>query len=222
MMSSPMSSPSHVPDTQLLEKLLRGDEAAFEMLVMQFHNTLVRLATIYVNDQAAAEDVAQETWLGVLKGLPRFEGRSSLKTWIFTILTNRAKTRAQREKRTLPFSALEDPDALEPGEPSVDPERFRPPDSYEWANHWLYKPTPWEISPESNLLSKELRARVEQAISDLTPGPRAVITLRDLEGWSSDEVCNVLEISETNQRVLLHRARSKVRRVLEQYFDEAK
>ena len=211
-----------MPDTQLIEKLLQRDQTAFEMLVMQYHNTLVRLAAVYVHDQAVAEDVTQETWLGVLKGLPRFEGRSSLKTWIFTILTNRAKTRAVREKRTLPFSALEDPDSLEPGEPSVDPERFRLPDSPEWAGHWLFKPTPWQISPEASLLSKEFRHYLEQTIAALPPGPRAVITLRDLDHWPSDEVCNILGISETNQRVLLHRARSKVRVALEQYFDEAR
>lgn len=191
------------------------------MLVTQYHPSLVRLANIYVNNEAVAEDVAQETWLGVLKGLDRFEGRSSLKTWIFTILTNRAKTRAQREKRTLPFSALEDPDS-DPGELSVTPGRFRPPDSPDWPGHWKpdEKPTPW-ISPEANVLSQELRNRIELAIAQLPPGPRAVITMRDLEGWSSEEVCNVLEISETNQRVLLHRARAKVRRALEMYFDEA-
>jgi len=209
-------------DAHLITQLRQRNEDAFIALVEQYHTSLVRLANIYVNDEAVAEDVAQETWLGVIKGLDRFEGRSSLKTWIFTILTNRAKTRAQREKRTLPFSALEALDFLEPGEPSVDPERFKPPDTPEWAGHWLSKPTPWDFSPESSLLSKELRVRVEEAVAVLPPGPRAVITMRDLEGWTSEEVCNVLGISETNQRVLLHRARSKVRRAIEMYFDEAK
>ena len=209
-------------DAQLIVQLRQGDEDAFMALVERYQTSLVRLANVYVNDKAIAEEVAQETWLGVLKGLHRFEGRSSLKTWIFTILTNRAKTRSQREKRTLPFSAFEDPDSLEPGEPSVDPERFNPPDAPAWANHWLFKPTPWEYSPESSLLAKELRARIEQAIAALPPGPRAVITMRDLDSWTSEEVCNVLGISETNQRVLLHRARSKVRRAIEMYFDEAK
>ena len=217
-----MMAPQALPDDQaLIAQLRQRDEEAFMALVKQYHTSLVRLASIYVNDESVAEDVAQETWLGVLKGLDRFEGRSSLKTWIFTILTNRAKTRAQREKRTLPFSAFQDSDSLETGEPSVDPERFNPPDAPAWANHWLFKPTPWEYSPESTLLAKELRARIEQAIAALPPGPRAVITMRDLDGWVSEEVCNVLGISETNQRVLLHRARTKVRRAIEMYFDEA-
>ena len=215
-----LTSPSS--EQNLIKQLRRGDEQSFELLVTQYHPSLVRLANIYVNDPSLAEEVAQETWIAVLKGLDRFEGRSSLKTWIFTILTNRAKTRAQREKRTIAFSTLEDPDYLEPGEASVDPERFRPPDSPEWAGHWLFKPTSWEISPESSLLSREFRTLVEKAIAALPPGPRAVITMRDIDGWTSDEVCNILGISETNQRVLLHRARSKVRRALEQYFDEAK
>lgn len=210
-------------ETEWLAQLRQGNETAFMTLVEQYHPSLVRLAAIYVNDDAVAEEVAQETWLAVLKGLDRFEGRSSLKTWIFTILTNRAKTRAVREKRTLPFSALENPDALEPGEPSVSPARFRPPDSPEWAGHWKLdeRPSPWQLSPEANILSKELRTQIEQSIAALPPGPRAVITMRDLDGWSSEEVCNVLELSETNQRVLLHRARAKVRRAIEIYFDEA-
>lgn len=219
-----MVSPLALSDDQNLVMRLRlRDEEAFMGLVQQYHSSLVRLASIYVNDEAVAEDVAQETWLGVLKGLERFEGRSSLKTWIFTILTNRAKTRAQREKRTLPFSALEDPDNSDSGEFSVDPDRFRPTHDPEWAGHWKpdERPTPWQITPEASVLSKELRARIEQSIELLPPGPRAVITMRDLEGWTSEEVCNVLEISETNQRVLLHRARAKVRRALEMYFDEA-
>lgn len=207
-------------DQVLIAQLRQKDEEAFIALVNQYHTSLVRLATIYVNDEAVAEEVAQEAWLGVLKGLDRFEGRSSLKTWIFTILTNRAKTRAQREKRTMPFSGFQNPDSLETGEPSVDPERFNPPNAPAWANHWLFKPTPWEYSPESSLLARELRAQIEQAIAVLPPGPRAVINMRDLDGWTSEEVCNILGISETNQRVLLHRARSKVRRAIEIYFDE--
>ncbi|HNB52491.1 MAG TPA: sigma-70 family RNA polymerase sigma factor, partial [Anaerolineales bacterium] len=151
-----------------------------------------------------------------------FEGRSSLKTWLYTILTNRAKTRAQREKRTVPFSDLEGEDT-DSDEATVAPNRFRPPNAPEWAGHWKpdEKPTPWQSSPEANTLSQELRACIEQAIAALPPGPRAVITMRDLESWSSEEVCNILEISETNQRVLLHRARAKVRRALEIYFAEA-
>lgn len=212
------AAPSLTDDANFVMRLRQRDEAAFMELVQRYHASLVRLANIYVHDQAIAEDVAQEAWLGVLRGLARFEGRSSLKTWLFTILTNRAKTRAQREKRTVPFSDLEWEDA-DPGEGAVAPERFRPPDAPEWAGHWKpdEKPTPWQISPEANILSQELRACIEQAIALLPPGPQAVITMRDLEGWTSEEVCNILGISETNQRVLLHRARAKVRRAIEIY-----
>lgn len=207
-----------VQDEQLLiTRLRQRDEAAFLEVVQQYHPSLVRLANVYVHDEAVAEDVAQEAWLGVLRGLDRFEGRSSLKTWLFTILTNRAKTRAQREKRTVPFSDLETRDS--DSDETVDPDRFLPASDPAWAGHWKpdEKPTPWQISPEANVLSQELRACIEQAIALLPPGPQAVITMRDLESWTSEEVCNILDISETNQRVLLHRARAKVRRAIEIY-----
>lgn len=211
------SSPLLQDEQTLITRLRQRDEAAFMELVQRYHASLVRLANIYVHDQAIAEDVAQEAWLGVLRGLDRFEGRSSLKTWLFTILTNRAKTRAQREKRTVPFSDLETRDS--DSDETVDPDRFLPASDPAWAGHWKpdEKPTPWQISPEANILSQELRACIEQAIALLPPGPQAVITMRDLEGWTSEEVCNILGISETNQRVLLHRARAKVRRAIEIY-----
>jgi len=179
----------------------------------------VRLASLYVADRSVAEDVAQEAWLGVLRGIQRFEGRSSLRTWILRILTNVVKTRGQREASSIPFSSLWDPDA-EPAEPSVDPDRFLPPDHPQWPGHWQDPPRSWEAIPEERLLSGETRAHLERAIGGLPPSQREVITLRDVEGWSSDDVCSALGISETNQRVLLHRARSKVRRALEYYFNE--
>jgi RNA polymerase sigma-70 factor (ECF subfamily) len=154
--------------------------------------------------------------LGVLNGIERFEARSSLKTWIFRILTNIAKTRAQREGRTLPFSALERPGTVP--EPAVGPERFLPPDHERWPGHWSARPEPW---PEDSLLAAEARSVVKEAIEALPPAQRAVISLRDVEGWSSDETGNALGLTETNQRVLLHRARSKVRQALEDYFSEA-
>lgn len=205
-------------ERSLVQALRGGDESAFMALVEQYHGSLVRLAMMYVRERVVAEEVAQETWLGVLQGLDRFEGRSSLKTWIFHILTNRAKTRGQREGRTIPFSAAWNPDD-DPEEPAVDPERFLPPDHPRWPGHWASFPSRWDAIPEEHLLSQETRAVLQSAIDRLPPTQREVINLRDVEGWTCDEVCNVLGITETNQRVLLHRARSKVRRALEHYLD---
>ena len=182
-----------------------------------YNASLLRVAQIYVASRAVAEDVVQETWIGVLNGIDRFEGRSSLKTWIFRILTNIAKTRGQREGRTVPFSALERPDAVP--EAAVDADRFLPADHERWPGHWSSKPEPW---PEERLLAAETREVVERAIEQLPPAQRAVISLRDVEGWSSEETRNALGVSETNQRVLLHRARSKLRQALEDYLMETK
>jgi RNA polymerase sigma-70 factor (ECF subfamily) len=202
-------------EAQLLEALRAGDEAAFAQLVREYQPSLVRVARIYVSTQAAAEEVAAETWLAVLNGLDRFEGRSSLKTWIFRILTNIAKTRAQRDGRTLPFSALQDPGRVP--EAAVGADRFLDPEHPRWPGHWAVRPEPW---PEDALVAAETQAVVAEAIEALPPAQRAVISLRDVEGWTSEEVRNALELSETNQRVLLHRARSKVRRALESYLGE--
>ena len=202
-------------ESALVDALRAGDEEAFTQLVREYQPSLVRVARIYVPTQAAAEEVAQETWLGVLNGLDRFEGRSSLRTWIFRILTNIAKTRGQRDGRTLPFSALQDPGRVP--EAAVDADRFLDPEHPRWPGHWAARPEPW---PEDALLSAETQAVIAEAIEALPATQRAVISLRDLEGWSSEEVRNALELSETNQRVLLHRARSKVRRALETYFGE--
>jgi RNA polymerase sigma-70 factor (ECF subfamily) len=202
-------------EAQLLDALRAGDEAAFAQLVREYQPSLVRVARIYVSTQAAAEEVAAETWLGVLNGLDRFEGRSSLRTWIFRILTNIAKTRAQRDGRTLPFSALQDPGRVP--EAALDADRFLDPEHPRWPGHWAARPEPW---PEDALIAAETQALVAEAIEALPPAQRAVISLRDVEGWSSEEVRNALELSETNQRVLLHRARSKVRRALESYLGE--
>lgn len=210
--------PATSDELHLVEALRAGDEAAFASLLDQYHASLVRLACIYVSSRAVAEEVAQETWLGVLQGLDRFEGRSSLKTWIFRILTNRAKTRGQREARSIPFSDWTSPDT-EADEPAVDPSRFRPPDDPNWPGHWAVSPASWDDIPEQHFLSQETKAHILAAIDTLPPSQREVITLRDIEGWSSGEVCAVLAISEANQRVLLHRARSKVRQALETYFN---
>ena len=206
-------------DLQTVEALRRGDEAAFVRLVEAYQASMLRLAMLFVQDRAVAEEVVQEAWVGVLRGLARFEGRSSLKTWIFRILTNGAKTRGQREGRSVPFSLLGDVD-LDPEGPSVEPERFLPADHPKEPHHWVSFPRSWDAVPEERLLARETLSTVRAAIESLPPAQREVITLRDVEGWSSGEVCNVLGISESNQRVLLHRARSKVRRALERYFDE--
>jgi RNA polymerase sigma-70 factor, ECF subfamily len=203
-------------EAQLLEALRARDEGAFTALVREYQPSLVRVARMFVSSQAAAEEVAQETWLGVLNGLDRFEGRSSLRTWIFRILTNIAKTKAVRDGRTLPFSALQDPARVP--EAAVDADRFLDSEHARWPGHWAAKPTPW---PEDALVAAETRERLADAIEALPATQRAVISLRDIEGWSSEEVRNALDLSETNQRVLLHRARSKVRAALESYLEQA-
>jgi RNA polymerase sigma-70 factor (ECF subfamily) len=201
----------------LLEGLRAGDEAAFTELVDRYSSSMLRVARMYVPSQAVAEEVVQETWLGVLTGLERFEGRSSLKTWLFRILVNRARTRGERERRTVPFATLAGREA-EGEDPAVGPERFLPADHDRWPHHWASPPERWDESPERSLQSAETLRVVRDAIETLPPMQRLVITMRDLEGWDSEEVRNALDISETNQRVLLHRARSKVRTALEAYF----
>ena len=205
-------------EEEIIAALRRGDEAAFAWLVDQHHAMLVRLALRYVPDAATAEDVAQETWLHVLRGLGRFRLQSSLKTWIVTILMNRARTRAKRERRSTPVSD-EWLATLADQPPAVDPARFHasasggvPADS--WAS------APRVVAPEERLVAAETRATLERAIAVLPLAQREVITLRDIEGWSAAEVCNALGVTETNQRVLLHRARSRVRAALEAYLSD--
>ena len=196
-------------DAKLVERLRAGDEEAFIELIRELNPSLLRVARMFVPTLALAEDVVQETWLAVLNGIDRFEGRSSLKTWIFRILTNTAKTRGERERRSVPFSTL---DPEEGGfEPAIERSRFT------GTGHWAVLPRAW---PEDRLLANETRSMIERAIERLPPSQRTVITLRDVEGWTADEVRNALELSETNQRVLLHRARAKVRGALEQYLSE--
>jgi RNA polymerase sigma-70 factor, ECF subfamily len=190
-------------EMRLVEGLRNRDERAFEQLIRMYQAALVRVALMYVSSRAIAEDVVQESWVAVLNGIDRFEGRSSLKTWIFRIVANRAKTRGQREARSRPFSSLET-------EPSVDPDRFV-------DGQWAAPPESW---PEERLLGDETLRVIGDAIEALPPSQRAVITLRDIQGWSPEEVRNALELSETNERVLLHRARSKVRAALEEYLME--
>lgn len=211
-------------EVSLVASLRRGDESAFMRLVERYQPAMLRLARIYVADQAVAEEVAQETWLSVLKHLDQFEGRSSFKTWLFHILVNGAKARGQRERRSVPFSALVSVDGADGAfgdsdEPSVAPERFRP-EGAQYAGGWVSFPQSWEHIPETHLASRETRERIMEAIERLPVNQRSVIRLRDVEGYSPDDVCAMLEISEANQRVLLHRARSRVRQALEAYFAE--
>ena len=205
-------------DVALVAALRAGDQDAFAALVEKLYMPMLRLAMLYVPSRAVAEDVVQETWLGVLQGLNRFEGRSSLKTWIFRILTNRAKTRGEREHRSIAFSSLQ-PDNAETDEPTVDPQQFWPADHPQWANGWVSYPQSWEGMPEERTLTRELRAQLEQVIAALPHNQREVITLRDIEGWSAEEACSLLNLSEANQRVLLHRARAKVRTAIDQYVN---
>jgi len=202
-------------DQALLERLKAGDEDAFMALVDKYGPLMLRIALTHVRTRAVAEEVVQEAWLGVLRGIQRFEGRSSLRTWLLRIVANLARTRAVREARSIPFSALAGAE-LDAEGPSVPPERFRGPQD-RWAGHWATPPEPWN-RPEHELLSAETRAQIVVAIDALPERQRRVITLRDVEGCSAAEVCNVLELSETNQRVLLHRARTKVRQALDDYL----
>jgi RNA polymerase sigma-70 factor, ECF subfamily len=206
-------------DIALVDALRRGDEAAFAALIDRYHPALVRMAMFFVRTLPAAEDVAQDTWLAVLRGLSGFDGRSSLKTWIFSILVNRARTHGKREDRYVLFSPDTEPDD-DSDQPSVDPSRFNPDDHPQYPNGWVSFPRRWDEIPEQHLLSQETLSYIQQAIETLPPRQRAVIAFRDVEGWSAEEVRNVLDITETNQRVILHRARSKVRNALEKYFGE--
>ncbi len=202
-------------EERVVVALRRGDEAAFAALVDRHHASLIRVARMYVASVAAAEEVAQETWLGVLQGLEGFQGRCTLKAWIFSILTNIAKSRGARDKRMLPMSSLVSDE--EAAGPSVDPSRFNPDEHPRWPGHWAEPPEAWQ---EDELVGRETLAAIRAAIEALPPAQRAVMTMRDVEGLDSAETCQVLGLSEGNQRVLLHRARSKVRKALESYLGE--
>jgi RNA polymerase sigma-70 factor (ECF subfamily) len=204
-------------DAELVQALRDGDEAAFAALVDELSPALLRLALMHVPSRAVAEDVVQDTWIGVIKGIDRFEGRSALRTWIFQILLNTARTRGVREKRTLPFSYFKRRAEEGRDEPAVDADRFQGRDGVR-PGWWARPPAEWE-GADARVESDEVRDLLLAAIAELPPRQRDVIVLRDLQGYSSQEARNVLDLSETNQRVLLHRARSKVRAALEPYFE---
>lgn len=200
-------------DAEVVARLRAGDEQAFEALVARHYGTMMAVAQTYVQTRAVAEEVVQEAWLGFLQSLNRFEGRSSLKTWILAILVNKAKTRGVREARSVPFASL----APEHDAPAVEPERFRGPQDA-FPGHWRAYPGNWGAAPEVALEDRETLRVAMRAISELPVAQQTVIRMRDVEGYSSDEVCAALEVSPGNERVLLHRARSRVRAALEAHL----
>ena len=201
-------------ESALLTALRHGDEAVFMAIVEAWGPAMLRVARAHVSSQAIAEEVVQEAWVGILRGLDGFEGRSLLKTWAFRIVSNIATTRGVKESRSVPFSS-----ATVDGEegPAVDPDRFQAPGD-RYPGHWQTPPEPW---PEQRLAETETRDAALAAIAELPPRQREIITFRDIEGFSAEETCNALDLTETNQRVLLHRARSRVRNALESHFDAA-
>ena len=203
-----------VDESELVARLRAGDERAFEALVERHYPTMLAVARHYVKTRAVAEEVVQEAWLGVLNGIDRFQGRSSLRTWILRILVNTAKTRREREARTVPFASL----APEDDEPAVESERFRGADD-PFPGHWRAYPGNWQRLPDEVLAARETLDIVIATIHQLPAPQRIVITMRDIQGCDSEEVCEALDVSEGNQRVLLHRARAKVRSALEGHLD---
>ncbi len=211
-----MTASSAAPDDSLVAALRAGDEGAFRGVVERHHRAMVRVALTFVRSQAVAEEVAQETWLAVIEGLDRFEGRSSLKTWIFRILIRKARARGVRESRSRPISSLisEGEDAEE-----TSPEQFFGA-CHRWAGHWMQPPQRWNDLPEDRAVARETRTAVLEAIRGMVPAQRSVIALRDIEGWSPREVTELLHLTDVNQRVLLHRARTRVRSRLDRHFRE--
>jgi RNA polymerase sigma-70 factor (ECF subfamily) len=206
-----------VADDAVMTAAIRaGDEAAFVAFASAHQAGLLRLARLWTKNDALADEVVQDAWAALLEGIDRFEGRSSLKTWLCGTVINLARSRLRKEGRTVPLSSV----GADPDEPSVDPDRFAGND-VPWVDHWHVPPKPFPDDPEGGAMRAELRASLEEAIAELPEPQRSVLLLRDVEGLSGEEVCNVLGLTDTNQRVLLHRARSKVRAFLERIFTEA-
>lgn len=202
--TGPETSP--IDDAELVRRLRAGDEQAFRDLVRALHGVLITVARAFVGSRGAAEEVVQDTWMAVIAGLDQFEGRSSLRTWIGSVLVNRAKTRGARERRAVPFSSLSPEDA----EP-IEAERFGA------RGFWSAPPPAWERAPEAAVLRREACAQIERELASLPATQATIVMLRDVEGWDADEVCAALEITEANQRVLLHRGRARLRAALERY-----
>ncbi len=196
----------------LVQALAAGDERAFNEVVGRYHRSLVRLARNYVRSEAVAEEVAQDAWCAVVTGIERFEGRSSFKTWLFSIVVNKARTRGERERRSTPMSAFATPDEDE-APPAIE-------DRFAADGHWSTPPRPW-ADPERRATSLELRAELREALNELPERQRLVVTLRDVEGLEAEEVCRLLDLSAGNERVLLHRGRARLRAALERAVDSA-
>jgi RNA polymerase sigma-70 factor (ECF subfamily) len=201
-------------DEQMLAGLRTGDERIFRELFSRHYPGMRRIARSYVSSDAVAEEIIQETWLAVVKGIGGFQGRSALTTWIFSILINQARTHCARERRAMPFSSVA---TGEGSRPAVDPDRFQR-DDEAWPGHWATPPRPWQ-KPERRLLSLEARQRLKDALEELPERQRLIVGLRDVDGFSAEEVCDRLGLSQENQRVLLHRGRSRVRATLEEYLE---
>ena len=208
------ASSASAADLALVQRLRAGDEGAFMDLVDRLGPSMRRVARMFVATDAVAEEVVQDAWLGVLQGLAKFEGRSSLRTWIFRIVVNIAKTRGQKESRSVPFTVLAGDDL---DQPTWDPAAFRGPEDAA-AGHWSSLPFDWRGIPEQRLEAAETLAVIGRTLDALPPMQAEVLRLRDVLGWSSEEIRNALDLTETNQRVLLHRARAKVRAALEGYL----
>jgi RNA polymerase sigma-70 factor (ECF subfamily) len=200
-------------DDLLIGALQRGDERAFSELVDLWSGAMLRVALAHAGNHAVAEDVVQEAWLTVLRSLDRFERRSTLRTWVLGIVVNIARARCRAERRLVPLPP-------EDGGPTVEPSRFLPADHPRWPHHWAVEPRPWR-TPEDELLAGECRAIIDEAIASLPPAQREVLVLRDLEGVAATDACNILGVTDTHQRVLLHRARARVRNALERYLTGA-
>jgi RNA polymerase sigma-70 factor (ECF subfamily) len=208
------TSGGRLADEQTVAGLRAGDERTFRELFERNYPMMKRVARGYVTCDAVAEEVVQDTWMAVVTGIDRFEGRSALSTWMFSILTHQAKSHSARERRSLPFSSVTPTDVEEP---TVDPDRFQN-DDEAWPGHWATPPRPWQ-KPDRRLLSLEAREHLKQALPTLPERQRQIVVLRDIEGLSAEEVCDLLGLSQENQRVLLHRGRSRLRAALEDYFD---
>jgi RNA polymerase sigma-70 factor (ECF subfamily) len=200
-------------DRAVIAALRVGDESTFVAFAARHQGSLMRLARHWVKNEALAEEVVQETWLTMLESADKYEGRSPLKTWLCGILVNVARNRIRKEGHSVPMSSLGDPD-----EPAVDPGRFSPP-GVPWEGHWWPPPNPFPESPEAHVLNRELRADLEDAIGNLPPAQREVIVLQDVEGFRCEEVSEILGLTATHERVLLHRARAKIRATLERHYE---